>query len=127
MQGLVGASVLLSCLGGLATGRAVFSLERRLLSGVLHPFGPFHYFRAVAHLDDCFCRDQVKVVHLVAVRTQHDQILRIVVLAIAVNVGNLQHSGDAESAVGAQSAVGPECDLPVIDPFHHLISGEAVH
>ena len=121
MQCLVGTPVLLSCLGGLATGFSVFSLECRLLSCVLHPFGPFHDLRSVSRLDDGLRRDQVNVVHLVAVRAQYDEILRVVVPPVPVNVGDFKHRRNAEAAMSTQGRIGIEGNLPKIDLLSHFV------
>ena len=128
MRRRVGTPVLLPCRGSLAARRTVlppecsfplFSRERRLHSGVLHPFRPFHDLWPVPHLDDGFGRDQIQVVHLVAVRAQDDEILRVVVLPVPVNMGNLKHRWYAEAAMGAQGIVCGKGDFPVVDPLSH--------
>jgi len=57
----------------------------------------------------------------VAVGTQDNQILRVVVLPVPVNMGDLKHRRNAEAAVGAKRIIRGKGDLPVVDPFCHLI------
>ena len=77
----------------LLRGCVAQSRERGLLASVFHPLGPRDHLWSVPHLDDSLVRDQVQVEHLVAVRAQDDKVGDVVILAIAVEVGNLQTAG----------------------------------
>jgi hypothetical protein len=64
-------------------------------------------------------RNQVEVVHLVACRTENNEVADSVVTALAVYMAHLQNIGDAEAAVRAHWRILRECQLPIIDAFHN--------
>jgi hypothetical protein len=108
--------------GSLSPCRTTLARECCLLSGILHSFRPVHNLRTVPHLHDRFRRDQVEVVHFVAVWTKDDEILDSVIRAVAVDVGDFKHSRNAESAMCTDRIVRFECEFPVVHSCHGFIS-----
>lgn len=70
-------------------------------------------------MNDGFIRYQIKVEHLVTVRTEDYEVADIVVGALTIDVRNFQYRGDAETTVSAEWIVCVECQLSVIDALRH--------
>src|SRR5206468_1324632 len=89
--------------------------QRRLLPGVFHPLRPGDDLRPVAHVDDGSRRDQVEVMHLVAVRAENHEVRHVVTAAVAVEVSDFEDGGDAEPAMGTERVVMWEREFAVVD------------
>jgi len=78
-----------SCLYCLPCCLASLTSQCRFLSSIFHPLRPVYYLWSISHLYDRFSRDQVEVVHLVAVWTQYYEITDVVIAAVAIYVRHL--------------------------------------
>ena len=70
-------------------------------------------------MNDSFIRYQIKVEHLVTVRTEDYEVADIVVGALTIDVRKFEHRGDTETAVSAEWIVCVECQFSVIDALCH--------
>jgi hypothetical protein len=75
---------------------------------------------------DGFLRDQTEIEHLVAGRTEEDEVRDIVVRPILIDVGNIEDFWNAKPAVGAQVLVPIEREFPVVDALGHAPSSLSV-
>ena len=112
-------SGLQSCQMPLAPSRrlAPFAALCRLLARIFHALRPPDNSRPIPHLSNRLGRDDVQIMHLVARRAKNDQIVRGVVLPVAVEVANLQNLSDAKTAMCAVNAIAimPKGKLPIVD------------
>jgi hypothetical protein len=89
------------------------------LTGVFHTLRPIDDSLPVTHLDDRCRGNKSDIIHLVAIRTEDDQISQIVIASASINVGNFQHLWDAEATMSTNRRVLSEGKLSIIDPLGH--------
>ena len=68
-------------------------------------------------LYDSLCRDEIKIVHLVAVGAENDEVGNVVVLPVAVDVRDLKHVGNPVAAMRADRIVMGKGSLTVVNPL----------
>ena len=95
-----------------------FPRRSRLLSGVLHSLGPINTSFPVSDLSKQVSGDKVDVMHLVAVRTQNRKILNVIVLSVAVEMGNFENLRNSEATIRTDGRVVIEGNLSVVDASH---------
>lgn len=105
----------LSCLDSFSRRFSALPGEGSLLSRILHTLRPIDGLLPIAHLNDHVGRNEVDIVHLVAVGAQNHQVLDLVVLSIPIDVCDLKHFRYPKSAACADGRVVPEGYLPVVD------------
>jgi len=78
----------LSCFCCLLACQSPLPRQRCFASCVFHTFRPVHHFRTVSHLNYCLSRNDVQIMHLVAVRAKNHQIADNVVVTISVEMSH---------------------------------------
>jgi len=70
-------------------------------------------------MNDDFVRYQIKVEHLVTIRTEDYKVADIVVGTLTIDVRNFEYRGNAETAVRTERIICVECQLSIIDALGH--------